>query len=59
MMSTFDGFTFEDSIVNVKAADSVVVMVSPDTKDAWIWGVYQFPRIWRAPEGNGIKKESL
>jgi hypothetical protein len=53
-MSTFDGFTFEDSVVNVKAADSVVVMVSPDTKEAMMWGVYQFPKIWRASEGNEL-----
>lgn len=31
--------------------EPVVVMTAPDDERARLWGVFQFPKIWRAPDG--------
>ena len=49
-MSKFDGFSYEDSVIAISASDPVIVMISPPTKEAFTWGLYQFPKIWRALE---------
>jgi len=53
-MSTFDGFSYIDSAVQIRASDPVIVMVSPPTEEAFTWGFYQFPKVWRAPEGERL-----
>lgn len=53
-MSTVDGFSYIDSVVQIRASDPVIVTVSPPTEEAFVWGLYQFPRIWLDPNGNRL-----